>query len=114
MRERDDRFSLPGGGASQHEHREEAAKRELLEETGLKTLGSEFLFEHLGRVRRSHHGGLYRDDHKVFLLTTAGVARPREEVKQVAYFDGSNLDLDPTAEDIIERYLAAKNDPSPT
>ena len=108
VRERDNMFSLPGGGADQQERREEAAIRELGEETGLKTLESRFLFQHLGRPRKSHHGGVYRDDHKVFLLKTAGTARPRKEVTQVAYFDGSDLDLDRTSREIIERYLAAK------
>lgn len=108
VRERDNRFSLPGGGANQDESREEAAIRELREETGLETLKSEFLFEHLGRKRRSHHGGLYRDDHKVFFLTTTGIPRPGKEVAQIAYFDGANIELEPTAKDIINRYLAAR------
>ena len=108
VRERDDRFSLPGGGANEHESREEAAIRELREETGLETLESEFLFEHLGEARRSHHGGFYRDDHKVFLLRTEGEAHPRKEVTQIAYFDGSDLGLEPTAKDILRRYLASK------
>ena len=107
VREMDDTFSLPGGGAEGHERREEAAIRELREETGLETLESRFLFRHLGRPRRSHHGGTYRDDHKVYLLKTAGTPSPRQEVRQVGYY-GSDLRLDPTAKEIIERYLASK------
>jgi len=105
-------FSLPGGGADGSEHREQAAIRELREETGLETLGSRFLFEHQGRRRKSHHGGFYRDDHKVFLLTTAGTPRPYGEVTEVAYTDGSAADLEPTAREIIERYLATTDAPS--
>lgn len=108
VRERDNKFSLPGGGADGNESREEAAIREVREETGLKTLESRFLFEHLGRARESHHGGFYRDLHKVFLLKTTGIARPHKEVTHVAYYDGSDLNLEPTAKEIIGRYLAAK------
>lgn len=97
-------YSLPGGGAGPDESGEHAAARELREETCLKRSKSSFLFEHRGTIRRSHHGGYYRDIHEVFLIKTEGVAKPRGEVHRLAYFDGSRPALLRDAREIIERY----------
>ncbi|MDE1853246.1 MAG: NUDIX domain-containing protein [Thaumarchaeota archaeon] len=103
------RFSLPGGGARKSESRENAAIRELEEETGLKAIDSQLLFEHTGPIHRSYGGGYYRDIHKVFLILSAGVAKPRKEVKVLAYSTDPNLQLTTATKDIIEKYQKIRN-----
>lgn len=97
-------FSLPGGGASRRESREEAAKRELREETGLVAEKCTFLFRFVGRIHKDYKGGYYRDYHKVFLVTTNGTPAPCREIRHIAYFDGSNVKVSPTSRRIIEKY----------
>jgi 8-oxo-dGTP diphosphatase len=101
-------FSLPGGGASHRESREEAAKRELREETGLVAETCTFLFRFTGRVHKDYKGGYYRDYHKIFLVTTNGTAAPRREIRKIEYFDGSNVKVSPTSRKIIEKYNQLK------
>jgi 8-oxo-dGTP diphosphatase len=102
-------FSLPGGGARNHESRESAAIRELEEETGLKALDSSFLFEYRGPIHRSYRGGYYRDNHKVFLILSAGVAKPRKEIKYLGYSGDPKIHVSTSAKDIIEKYQKVKN-----
>lgn len=104
------RFSLPGGGARHHESRETAAIRELEEETGLKATDSSFLFEHLGPIHRTYSGrGYYRDAHKVFLIVSAGVAKPRKEIKALAYSNTPGIQLTTATKDIVEKYQKIKS-----
>jgi len=98
VRERSGVYSLPGGAAHRHESREAAARRELNEETGLRTLESTFLFEFRGRV----------NSHKVFLIKASGVATPRKEVTGVAFYDGTNLKVSSATREIVQRYLSIR------
>jgi 8-oxo-dGTP diphosphatase len=92
---RDNRmFFLPGGGAEGDETRREAAIRELKEETNLWALDCCFLFEFTS----------FLNSHKVFLMETAGVATPGNEIRYIDYFDGSNLRVSNTTWEIIELY----------
>lgn len=92
---RDNRtFYLPGGGAEKGESRKDAAIRELKEETDLFAVDCCFLFEYTSFV----------NSHKVFLMETAGIARPGNEIKYIAYFDGSNLKVSNTTWEILELY----------
>lgn len=101
-------FTLPGGGAWPKESRRQAAVRELMEETGMKAVSLTHLFEFLGGVHAGPRGGSFRNAHEVFLVTATGTPQPGQEVKQVAYYDGSNLTLTPSAKKIIERYRSAE------
>jgi 8-oxo-dGTP pyrophosphatase MutT (NUDIX family) len=99
-------FILPGGGAKKGESREKAAMRELHEETGLNPISSHYLFRYVGSVHKSYGGGYFQDHNKVFLIKTTGSARPRHEVKYLAYWKpGSDIHLSKTTGVIIDKYI---------
>jgi 8-oxo-dGTP diphosphatase len=102
-------FLLPGGGARPNESWQDAAVRELKEETGLEVVDIAYLFEFTGITRTGARGGLFKNAHKVFLVTARGVPKPRQEIKQVAYYDGSRPKLSYSAQQIIERYRSLFN-----
>ena len=92
---RDDRtFYLPGGGAERGESRRDAAIRELKEETNLAAADCVFLFEYTS----------FTNSHKVYLMKSTGAAKPSNEIKYLAFFNGSNLKVSNTAWEIIELY----------
>ena len=97
-------FTLPGGGAKPKESRRQAAIRELMEETGMKAVSLKHLFEFLGGVHAGPRGGSFRNAHEVFRVTATGTSEPGQEVKRVAYYDGSNLSLTPSAKKIVAKY----------
>src|SRR5208337_1651996 len=92
-------YYLPGGGARMGESRRNAAIRELSEETGLKATNCSYLFEYTSNF----------NFHKVFLIEATGVAKPRKEIRHLAYFDGSNVNVSDTTRRIIELYHEKKN-----
>jgi len=102
-------FLLPGGGARRDETWQDATERELKEETGLEVVDIAYLFEFTGITRTGARGGLFRNAHKAFLVTATGVAEPRQEIKRVAYYDGSDPRLSYSARKIIERYRSLFN-----
>ncbi len=102
-------FILPGGGANRGESRRKAAMRELHEETGLIPISSHYLFKYIGTVHKAHEGGHFQDHNKVFLVKTTGDARPKHEVKHIAYYkEGSSIRISGTTKRIIERYYQLK------
>ena len=104
-------FTLPGGGANPKESRRDAAIRELMEETGMKAVGLTHLFEFMGGLHKGPRGGAFRNAHEVFLVTATGTPEPRQEVKKVAYYDGTGPSLTPSATKIIARYRSANGKP---
>ncbi len=102
------RFITPGGGARRHESTQDAAIRELEEETGLKAVTIDYLFEFTGVIHKGPRGGLFRNAHKVFLVTATGVPEPRREVKHVAYYNDSGPRLSYSARRIIDQYASLK------
>ncbi len=104
-------FILPGGGADKGESRRKAAIRELLEETNLQATSSHYLFKHVGTSHKSNRGGYFQDHNKVFLIKTIGIARPRHEIKYIAYYkEGSNINISNTTKKIIEKYYQMKTE----
>ena len=104
-------FMLAGGGANKGESRRRAAMRELQEETGLKPLGSKYLFAYKGKLHRNYKGGHFRDYHKVFLIKADGTPTPQREIKRIAFFkEGSCLKLVYSSKEIIEKFLAMKGE----
>jgi 8-oxo-dGTP diphosphatase len=97
-------FLLPGGGAKRNESRQNAVIRELMEETGMKVVSADYLFEFAGPIHRGARGGLFRNAHKVFLVTATGVAKPGNEIKAIAYYNGAEPSLSYSARKIIEKY----------
>lgn len=103
-------YYLPGGGARHRESRRSAALRELEEETGLRATDCSYLFEYREvRIHKDRTGGFFRDVHKVFLVKSNGVAKPRKEIRHLAYFNSSNVNVSYTTRRIIEKYYEIRN-----
>ncbi|MEA2032782.1 MAG: NUDIX domain-containing protein [Euryarchaeota archaeon] len=103
-------FILPGGGANKGETRMQGAIRELREETGLVAYDAKYIFSHVGLKNKTFSGKHYfRDHHKVFLIKAIGNARPRHEVKHIAYYKPENdVRVSHTTKSIIDRYYKWK------
>lgn len=97
-------FLTPGGGARPRESSQDAAIRELKEETGLKVVKIAYLFNFRGVTHRGARGGLFKNAHKVFLATATGVPRPGREIKSVAYYNGSSPRISYSARTIIAMF----------
>jgi len=109
-------FLLPGGGTERKkkESRRKAAIRELREETGLRAYYSKYLFAY--DEQKYYPDGRKRkivNLHKVFLIKANGHARPRGEVKHIAYYKDGNINLPYNTKRIVERYLEMKQKKSP-
>lgn len=101
-------FLLPGGGVEgkMKESRRRAAIRELREETGLRAYSSKYLFTY--NESKHHPDGRKRkivNKHKVFLIEAKGHARPRSEIKHIAYYKNENITLPYNTKKIVEKYL---------
>ena len=98
-------FALPGGGADKGETRKHAAMRELREETGLKTKKRTHLFSYHGGKWHARKGSVINHA-KVFLIEAYGRARPRQEIKHIAYWKpGCKLRISGRTKWIIDKYL---------
>ncbi len=103
-----DRFSLPGGGAEKQESGEQAAVRELREETGLEAVSVRYLFKHNGGLRK-RSSGLVRNHHQVFLIEVKGIPCPQEEIEAIHFYrSGDEINLTNSARTIIEKYWEMK------
>jgi 8-oxo-dGTP diphosphatase len=99
-------YLLPGGGAGKHESRMQAAVRELREETGLEAYSTTFLFRFEAKPSFKHG---FQDFHTVCLIKARGRARPRHEIRSIAYYDGSpSIRLSHSTQEIIRRYYDYK------
>jgi len=99
-------YALPGGGANKGESRKKATIRELREETGLKTKSAKFLFEYIGKKWHDHRGNGVRNQTKVFLISAYGRARPRHEIKHIAYWnEGSDIRISEGTKRLIKKYF---------
>jgi len=101
-------FALPGGGADKGESRKHAAMRELREETGLFTKKRTYLFSYYGGKWHTRKGSV-KNHAKVFLIRAYGHARPRHEIKHIAYWKpGCKLRISSGTEKLIKKYLETK------
>jgi 8-oxo-dGTP pyrophosphatase MutT (NUDIX family) len=93
---------LPGGHAEYNEPRIIAAIRELYEETKLKAVDVNYLFDFESTY---YH-------HKVFLIKAEGTPVPSQEVSAFNYYHPQNPELFPdiskSSFEIIKRYLEIK------
>jgi 8-oxo-dGTP diphosphatase len=103
------RFSLPGGAAEKDELWIQAAIRELREETGLCAYSAQYLFSHLGHIRK--RGSTYsRNDHRVFLIEAEGVPTPCQEIKVIRFYQpGDTVKITNSTRHILERYRAMQS-----
>lgn len=94
---------LPGGHAEHREPRIIAAIRELYEETKLKAIDVNYLFD--------FESNYYF--HKVFLIHADGIPEPSNEVSFFNYYHPLNSKLCPeiskSSLQIIQKYLEIKN-----
>lgn len=97
-------FLLPGGGASRNESRMQAAIRELKEETGLEPYFAMALFRFKGPKHKTH-----QDFHTVYYIRAQGKAKPRHEVKHVAYYTpDSNIRISSSTKELLDRFYKFK------
>ena len=102
-------FALPGGGADKGESRKHAAMRELKEETELLAKKRTYLFSYHGGKWHTRKGSV-KNHAKVFLIKAYGHARPRHEIKHLAYWKpGGKLRITSRTKWIIEKYLEGAN-----
>ncbi|MCU0523891.1 MAG: NUDIX domain-containing protein [Elainella sp. Prado103] len=104
------RFSLPGGAATRNELWIEAAIRELREETGLRADSAQYLFSHMGEVRK--RGSSYsRNHHKVFLVKAEGLPKPKQEIRALHFYQpGDPVKLTNSTQAILEKYYLLQSD----
>ena len=101
VRERGTRqFSLPGGGIEGRESTMEAALRELREETRLRPLKAERLFDHEGTTQI----------HKVVWVQVRGkVKLQRKELADYKWWDGEEpVSMLPSARTILDRCMRGR------
>ncbi len=102
-------FALPGGGADKRESRKHATMRELREETGLWSKKRTYLFSYHGGKWHTKKGSV-RNYAKVFLIKAYGHARPRHEIKYIAYWKpGCKLRISRRTKWVIDKYLEIVN-----
>ena len=95
-------FLLPGGTANSGESRRKATKRELKEETNLRSYSLKYLFTWVEPPSVSH-----KAIHKVFLVKANGTPKPN--YRDVYYIDywkpNSDIKLSWQTKGIIDKYL---------
>ena|SRR3990167_8078217 len=88
-------FALPGGGIKFSEKSEDAARREIFEETGLKINKIKFLFNYK----------TFLHNHFVFKAEASGNLRKSWETRYFAFYE-DDVRVGKSFEKMIEKYLS--------
>lgn len=111
VEEKNGMFLLPGGGCDAGESRRAAACRELVEETGLQALNTQFLFRYLeeGADLYEFRGKMIQNHHTVFRVWVKGTPQPSHEIAGIRWwYPGDEINLSPASDRIIQKFLTQR------
>ena len=70
---------------------------------------STYLFSYKEAIHKDYKRRHFQDHHKIFFIKTEGDARPKHEIKYLAYYSpDSDIKLSSITKELIDKYLEIK------